>query len=153
MRLTEFYLNYAETQIALGNEDVAREYINMVRSRPSVNMPDITSSGDDLIRDYRNERAVELHLEDMRFWDLLRWKAAPGNIDLDPVRGLSRVTMDWSQAQEGDLLGILNYTYGEVEEVDPRFPWPGDHYYLFPIPREEIQRSNNNMVQNPGYGD
>lgn len=153
MRLPEFYLNYAETQIALGNEDVAREYINMVRSRPSVNMPDITSSGDDLIRDYRNERAVELHLEDMRFWDLLRWKAAPGNIDLDPIRGLTRVTMDWSEAQEGDLLGILNYTYGEVDEVDPRFPWPGDYYYLFPIPREEIQRSNNNMVQNPGYGD
>ncbi|MEX2513267.1 MAG: RagB/SusD family nutrient uptake outer membrane protein, partial [Cyclobacteriaceae bacterium] len=72
---------------------------------------------------------------------------------LDPIRGLSRVTMDWSEAQEGDLLGILNYTYGEVEEVDPRFPWPGEHYYLFPIPREEIQRSNNNMVQNPGYGD
>ncbi|MEX2567454.1 MAG: RagB/SusD family nutrient uptake outer membrane protein, partial [Cyclobacteriaceae bacterium] len=144
MRLPEFYLNYAETQIALGNEDVAREYINLVRQRPSVNMPDITSSGDDLVRDYRNERAVELHLEDSRFWDLLRWKAAPGNIDLDPIRGLSKVTMDWSEAQEGDLMGILNYTYGEVDEVDPRFPWPGEHYYLFPIPREEIQRSNNN---------
>ena len=152
MRLAEFYLNYAETQIALGNEDVARQYINLVRKRPSVNMPDITSTGVDLVRDYRNERAVELHLEDSRFWDLLRWKAAPGNIDLNPIRGLSSVKMDWTGAQEGDLIGTLNYEYGEITATDPRFEWPGDYYYLLPIPREEIQRSNNKIEQNPGYG-
>ncbi len=151
MRLAEFYLNYAEIQIALGNEDVARQYINLVRQRPSVNMPEITSTGADLIRDYRNERAVELHLEDTRFFDLLRWKAAPGNIDLNPIRGLTEVTMDWSDAKEGDLLGELNYTYGEITAVDPRSRWPGDYYYLFPIPREEVQRSNNSIEQNPGY--
>ncbi|GAB3650229.1 RagB/SusD family nutrient uptake outer membrane protein [Echinicola sediminis] len=151
MRLAEFYLNYAEIQIALGNEDLAREYINRVRRRPSVNMPDITSSGADLVRDYRNERAVELHLEDSRFFDLMRWKAAPGNVDLNPIRGLTKVTMDWTGASEGDLMGTLNYTYGEIEAIDPRSAWPGDHYYLFPIPRVEIQRSNNNIEQNPGY--
>ncbi|HET8735946.1 MAG TPA: RagB/SusD family nutrient uptake outer membrane protein, partial [Pricia sp.] len=151
MRLAEFYLNYAEIQIALGNEDVARQYINLVRQRPSVNMPDITSTGADLIRDYRNERAIELHLEDTRFFDLLRWKAAPGHIDLNPIRGLTEVTMDWSGAKEGDLLGELSYSYGEITAVDPRSPWPGDYYYLFPIPREEVQRSNNSIEQNPGY--
>lgn len=152
MRLTEFYLNYAEIQIALGNEDLAREYINKVRRRPSVSMPDISSSGAALVREYRNERAVELHLEDMRFFDLMRWKDAPGKVDLNPIRGLTSVTMDWTGAQEGDLLGTLNFTYGEITAADPRSTWPGDHYYLFPIPREEIQRSNNNLVQNPGYG-
>ena len=151
MRLAEFYLNYAEIQIALGDEDLAREYINLVRSRPSVNMPDITSTGADLVRDLRNERAVELHLEDMRFFDLMRWKAAPGNVDLWPIRGLTSVLMDWTGAVEGDLVGDLSYTYGEIEGPDPRAPWPGDYYYLFPIPREEIQRSNNNIEQNPGY--
>ncbi len=151
MRLAEFYLNYAEIQMALGNEDVAREYINKVRKRESVNMPDITSSGADLVRAYRNERAVELHLEDMRFFDLMRWKAAPGNVDLNPVRGLTSVTMDWTGAEEGDLLGELEYTYGPITSADPRSPWPGDYYYLLPIPREEIQRSNNSIEQNPGY--
>lgn len=150
MRLAEFYLNYAEIQIALGNEDIAREYINKVRSRPSVNMPDISSTGADLVRDYRNERAIELHLEDTRFFDLMRWKAAPGTIDA-PVRGLTSVTMDWSGASAGDALGELSYEYGEIVEADPRSSWPGEHYYLFPIPREEIQRSNNNIAQNPGY--
>jgi starch-binding outer membrane protein, SusD/RagB family len=150
MRLAEFYLNYAEIQIALGNEPLARDYINKIRKRPSVNMPDITSSGNDLVRDYRNERAIELHLEDSRFFDLMRWKAAPGNVDV-PVRGLTSVTMDWTGAQPGDLFGKLNFTYGVVAAAEVRAPWPGDYYYLFPIPNDEIKKSNNALVQNPGY--
>jgi hypothetical protein len=150
LRLTEFYLNYAEIQIALGDESVARDYINKIRKRPSVNMPDITSSGTDLVRDYRNERAIELHLEDHRFYDLMRWKAAPGNIDI-PIRGLSIVTMDWTGAQPGDLLGKLSYTYGVIDAAETRKPWKGDFYYLLPIPRDEIQKSNNALKQNPGY--
>ncbi len=151
MRLAEFFLNYAEIQMALGNEPLAREYINKVRRRPSVNMPDITSTGADLVREYRNERAVELHLEDSRFFDLMRWKAAPGKVDLNPIRGLAEVTMDWSTASEGDAMGTLHYTYGEITTADERSPWPGDYYYLLPIPREEIKRSNNSIKQNPGY--
>jgi hypothetical protein len=150
LRIAEFYLNYAEIQIALDNEPLAREYINKVRKRPSVNMPDITSSGDDLVRDYRNERTIELHLEDHRFFDLMRWKAAPGNIDI-PIRGLTSVTMDWTGAQAGDLLGKLSYTYGIIDAAEARKPWPGDFYYLLPIPREEIKRSHDAIKQNPGY--
>lgn len=150
MRLAEFYYNYAEIQIALGNENEAREYINKVRSRPSVNMPDITSTGAELVREYKNERAVELHLEDSRFFDLMRWKDAPGKVDRKPL-GLTSVTMDWTGAAEGDLIGKLHYTYGEVIGPDPRAPWPGDYYYVFPIPRVEIQRSNNKLEQNPVY--
>ena len=150
MRLAEFYLNYAEIQMALGNEAVAREYINKVRKRPSVNMPDITSSGTDLVRDYRNERAIELHLEDSRFWDLMRWKAAPGNVDIT-IRGLSGVTMDWTGAQPGDMLGKLSFTYGVIDAAEQRSAWKGDYYYLFPIPNDEIKKSSNTLVQNPGY--
>ena len=150
MRLPEFYLNYAEIQIALGNEALARDYINKVRKRASVNMPDITSSGSDLVQEYRNERAIELLLEDSRFFDLMRWKAAPGNVDI-AVRGLSKVTMDWTGAQPGDLLGKLKYTYGVIPEAEVRTVWKGDYYYLFPIPSVEIKKSNNALIQNPGY--
>ena len=150
LRLAEFYLNYAEIQIALGNEALAREYINKIRRRPSVNMPDITSSGADLVRDYRNERAIELHLEDHRFFDLMRWKAAPGNIDI-PIKGLTSVKMDWTGAQQGDLLGKLSYTYGVIDNAEVRNPWKGDYYYLLPIPRDEIKKSHDAIKQNPGY--
>ncbi len=150
MRLAEFYLNYAEIQMALGNEALAREYINKVRKRSSVNMPDITATGAGLVRAYRNERAIELHLEDSRFFDLMRWKAAPGNIDI-PIRGLTKVTMDWTGAQPGDLMGKISYTYGVIPEAEVRKPWKGDHYYLLPIPNDEIRKSNNTLQQNPGY--
>lgn len=150
MRLTEFILNYAEIQIALGDEGKARDYINMIRSRPSTNMPDISSSGAALVRDYRNERAIELHLEDQRFYDIMRWKAAPGMVDI-PIRGLTSVKMDWTGAQAGDLLGKLSYTYGEIPEAEKRNDWPGDYYYLFPIPNDEVRRSNGALEQNPGY--
>ena len=113
-------------------------------------MPDITSTGADLVRDYRNERAIELHLEDQRFFDLMRWKAAPGNIDI-PVRGLTSVKMDWTGAQAGDLLGKLSYTYGVIAEAEVRKPWKGDYYYLLPIPRDEIKKSHDAIKQNPGY--
>jgi hypothetical protein len=150
MRISEFYLNYAEIQIALGNEDVARQYINKVRKRPSVNMPDIISSGADLVKEYRNERAIELLLEDSRFFDLMRWKAAPGRVDI-PIRGLTKVTMDWAGAHAGDMLGKLSFTYGVIAEAEVRTPWKGDHYYLFPIPNVEIKKSNGAIKQNPGY--
>ncbi|TLV03913.1 RagB/SusD family nutrient uptake outer membrane protein [Dyadobacter luticola] len=150
MRLTEFYLNYAEIEIALGNEAVAREYINKVRKRASVNMPDIKSTGAALVRDYRNERAIELHLEDTRFFDLMRWKAAPGNVDI-AIRGLTKVTMDWTGTKPGDALGKMTYTYGVIPEAEVRKPWKGDYYYLFPIPNTEIRKSNGVLKQNPGY--
>lgn len=143
IRLGELYLNYAEIQIALGNEELAREYINRVRSRPSVNMPPITATGAELVEVYRKERAVELALEDHRFFDLLRWKAGPGNIDINPVYGLDMVTRDWSDG------GRFFFGYGPVNTQ--RAPWPGDYYYLLPIPRAEINRSKGGIEQNPGY--
>lgn len=152
MRLAEFYLNYAEIEMALGKEDVARTYINKVRSRASVGMPDIKSSGAKLLRDYRNERAIELCLEDSRFWDLMRWKAAPGNVDI-PIRGLTSVTMDWTGVPPGDInvLGKLAFKYGVIAAAEVRSKWPGDFYYLFPIPDTEIKRSHGVLKQNPGY--
>ncbi len=143
IRLAEMYLNYAEIQIALDNEGEARDYINLVRGRASVNMPPVTATGEELVEVYRKERAVELLLEDHRFFDLLRWKAGPGNIDSNPVNGLQEVTRDWSDG------GKFNFGYGPINTQ--RAPWPGDYYYLLPIPRDEINRSNGGMTQNPGY--
>ncbi len=143
IRLGELYLNYAEIQIALGNESEAINYINMIRSRASVNMPSITATGAELVEVYRKERAVELALEDHRFFDLNRWKAGEGNIDINPVNGLSSVTRDWSDG------GKFNFEYGPVNTQ--RASWPGDFYYLLPIPRDEINRSKGGIEQNPGY--
>jgi hypothetical protein len=59
--------------------------------------------------------------------------------------------MDWTGAKAGDLKGKLSYSYGVIPEAEVRVPWKGDYYYLLPIPRDEIKRSNDAIKQNPGY--
>ncbi len=75
-RLAEMYLNYAEAAYMLGKEDICRDYINKIRHRPDVMMPDVTESGDFLFERLVNERRVELYAETFRYFDLRRWKLA-----------------------------------------------------------------------------
>ncbi len=75
-RLAEMYLNYAECAYMLGREDICREYINKIRQRPDVMMPEVTESGTDLWDRLVNERRVELYAETFRYFDLRRWKLA-----------------------------------------------------------------------------
>lgn len=77
-RLSEIYLNYAEAKFELGDEAIAREYVNKVRRRPGVNLPDIpvTVTGEALRSRIYNERRVELVFEMHRFFDVRRWGIA-----------------------------------------------------------------------------
>lgn len=75
-RLAEMYLNYAECAYMLGKEDICREYINKIRQRPDVLMPEVTESGSNLWDRLVNERRVELYAETFRYFDLRRWKMA-----------------------------------------------------------------------------
>lgn len=63
-RLAEIYMNYAEAEFELGNEAVAREYINKVRAR--ANMPGLPDSvtGETLRTRLYNERRVEFAFEE-----------------------------------------------------------------------------------------
>ena len=75
-RLGEMYLNYAEAAYRTGHEDICRQYINKIRQRPDVMMPEVTESGDNLWDRLVNERRVELYAETFRYFDLRRWKMA-----------------------------------------------------------------------------
>ena len=75
-RLAEMYLNYAECAYKVGNEALCREYINKVRQRPDVMMPEVTETGENLWDRLVNERRVELYAETFRYFDLRRWKMA-----------------------------------------------------------------------------
>ncbi|HEY5368068.1 MAG TPA: RagB/SusD family nutrient uptake outer membrane protein [Hanamia sp.] len=86
-RLAEIYLNYAEAEFALGNEDVCRQYISKVRAR--VGMPAIPASvtGEALRARLYNERRIELAFEGQRFFDIRRWKIADV-IENRPIYGM-----------------------------------------------------------------
>ncbi|MEM9260018.1 MAG: RagB/SusD family nutrient uptake outer membrane protein, partial [Bacteroidota bacterium] len=75
IRYTEAVLNYVEASIELGDEDIAREWLNRIRFRSG--MPAINDTGDDLRDRYRNERRVELAYEEHRYHDARRWLIAP----------------------------------------------------------------------------
>jgi hypothetical protein len=76
-RLAEMYLNYAECAYMTGDETTCRTYINKVRHRADVMMPDVTESGTSLFDRLVNERRIELAFETFRYFDLRRWKLAP----------------------------------------------------------------------------
>ena len=135
-RLAEIYLNYAEAEYHLGNEDVAREYVNKVRARASVNMPPIDESGEALLERIYHERRIELAFEGHRYFDLRRWKIA----DNEPLYGFIITKTDNGFAYERSMVSLAS------RETD----WK-DAFFVLPIHYQEIQKSNNSLEQNPGY--
>ncbi|WP_455786444.1 RagB/SusD family nutrient uptake outer membrane protein [Parabacteroides goldsteinii] len=135
-RLAEFYLNYAEIMYELGNEEQAREYVNKVRARQSVNMPPVTASGEKLRDKIRNERRVELAFEGHRFFDVRRWCIADETENRDLLAMNIQKQADGSKTYEVTMLLKRSFL---------------EQHKLVPIPRTEIDKSEGSLVQNPGY--
>lgn len=80
IRYAEVLLSYLEAKLEAGqviDQALLNATINKVRGRASVNMPPITQTNPALLRPIlRNERRVELAMEGIRLWDLLRWGIA-----------------------------------------------------------------------------
>ena len=135
-RLAEFYLNYAEAEFYLGNEEECRNAINRVRNRESVKMPAVIESGDQLLEKLRNERRIELVFENHRYFDLRRWRIAEVYENID-AKGIEVVKKD-----DG------TFSYNPITVLERKFL---PQHYLLPIPRSEIIKSNNSLMQNPYY--
>lgn len=139
MRYAEILLDYAEAQNeAVGPDGTVYNAINSIRARASVNMPPLPSglSQAQMRIAIRNERRVELAFEEQRFYDVRRWKIADSTENV-PAYGISI-------NKSGNT-----FTYNKIVALDGRkFE---DKEYWLPIPRAEIQASNNQLEQNPGY--
>ena len=143
-RLGEFYLNYAEAMFHYMNGDAmakgegildmsANDAINVLRSRPGIDMPLFGSetNGNVWEERYMRERMVELAFEGHRFWDVRRWKKGDQFFTkINTVR----------IARDGTV------TRGPVIS---RGAWH-DKYYFYPIPFGELQKAQN-LTQNPGW--
>ena len=79
IRFADVLLMAAEALAEEGDYVQARIYLNMVRNRAQ--LPDVTTSGDNLINDIYKERRVELVGEGHRFFDLVRTGRAAQEID------------------------------------------------------------------------
>ena len=64
-----------EASAELGETGDALTYLNKIRHRAG--LPDVTGlSGDLLIDAIRHERRIEMVYENVRFWDIRRWRGS-----------------------------------------------------------------------------
>jgi hypothetical protein len=153
LRYADVLLMAAECEVEadVGSLDRARELVNQVRGR-MVDHPEywVRFDNDSLASNYqiarypvgglsdpfqtqngareavRFERRLELGMEGHRFWDLKRW-------------GLAKSTLNAYVEKESLTRAYLD---GVVFE---------DKHIRFPIPQEEIDKSEKTLHQNPGY--
>lgn len=119
-RLAEMYLNYAECAYMTGNEALCRQYINKVRSRSDVRMPEIKESGEALWDRLVNERRVELAFEAIRYFDVRRWKTAQFYENV-PFAGMR--TMVLRNGSRNDTIYRVAHPYDE-SRTHTCYYWP-----------------------------
>jgi starch-binding outer membrane protein, SusD/RagB family len=135
MRYAEVLLNYAEACNELGETGEATANINLVRNRAG--MPDFTG---DITAALRYERQMEFIFENVRWYDIRRWKI------LDKV--LTTATgVDIIETHNLDN-DSRTTTWRQIS-VQNRGPVSSKMYW-FPIPIDEMNRAPQ-LIQNPGY--
>lgn len=142
IRYAEILLNYAEAQ----NEDKGPDAsvydaINKVRERVVMPLVPQGLSKEDMRKVIRHERRIELAFEDFRYWDVKRWKQAE-NLFSNSTNQVRRVTIANGPG------GVKSYTYSAIPNYPRVFL---EKHYLFPIPKVEMDKPGNKMLQNPGW--
>lgn len=134
MRYAEVLLNYAEACMELGDNTTASTYINMIRTRSA--LPDFTG---DIETALRHERQIEYAYEDLRWYDIRRWK-----ILLDVITNAKG--MDIVETKNLDN-GTITTTWQLINCQDRSAV---KKMYWIPIPNTEIKKAPQ-LVQNPNY--
>lgn len=138
LRYADILLMYAEAKNETGNLEEARIYLNMIRTRTGVNMPEIASglSKEALREKIRHERLIELAFEESHFHDVRRWGIAP-KVGSGQVYG-AKITKNSDGSLKYDTQVLETRTFTST-------------YALFPIPQDEINKNPNLGPNNPGY--
>ncbi|WP_211093346.1 MULTISPECIES: RagB/SusD family nutrient uptake outer membrane protein [Flammeovirga] len=150
LRYADVLLMNAEAAYHLGNEGMARQRVNEVRDRArnmtypkgwteesndyterdnSAALPEVTASGNDLLAAILHERRVELSLEGLRLWDLLRTDNYEAAIQKDNIGYRDEIT--------GSTV-VSNMEGKKLNGVP-----------VLPIPAAEV--ASFGLTQNPGY--
>ncbi|MGM0375750.1 MAG: RagB/SusD family nutrient uptake outer membrane protein [Bacteroidota bacterium] len=160
-RFAETLLNHAEAAFHLGYEDEARNMVNKIRERarnstyargfdegsldyPSTgfsdNLPDVEGSGEELLEAIYHERRVELAMEAIRFWDLVR--TGRYTQVLEKIRTTFK-------GPEGENLLYENVSLEENATSHSIEGPNGNIVPLSPIPNREV--ADWGIEQNPDY--
>ena len=161
LRLAEMYLIYAEALLKADRTDDAIAQVNIIRDRVGLkglreSGVDVSSS-DKVLEAILNERACELGLEDVRFFDMIRYKRA--DLFQRPLHGLLIQRADggtgsWSDKPEASRgPKPTQFTYTSFKLSNSGGSWCNGFdpkWYLAAFPVSEVNKGYG-LVQNPGW--
>jgi hypothetical protein len=139
LRLPEIYLSYAEAlnEINGGPTPEAYEYVNKVRNRVDLGNLPTGLTQEEFREAVLRERALEFGYEEVRWYDVIRWKK-------EEVFKKTLHGMDITRNDDGSF----NYDRWEL----PTRQWANDFspkWYLSPFSRSEMLKGY--LIQNPGW--
>lgn len=157
IRTTQVWLDYAEamneaygpTTIPAGYTYSALDAINKVRNRVGmVNVrPEFTIDIPTFRNAIRDERAVELLLENNRWWDIRRWMIAEDLFNnANPIKGVKVIASNATTLKPNSG-NVFSYQLMDVTEEIRVFQ---KKHYWYPLGKDEVNRLNN-VKQNPGW--
>lgn len=146
IRMPEVYLSIAEAMNQLGVAGVkdefgrdAYDYINIVRHRAG--MPEVRKvEGQELVDILLHERVVEFGAEEMRYFDLIRWKRS--DLLSTPLEMLV------IKMEGRDTAGKPIFSY-QRSVTNEKYSWK-DYWYLIAFSQAEINKKYG-LIQNPGW--
>lgn len=158
-RMGEVLLNYAEAKFELGEFDqtVADQTINKLRARGNVadlnlaNIPNDPTRDSDVaapLWEIRRERGIEFLAEGLgRVFDIKRWKKM---VEYGDDVKLGRWVKNSDYGNKLPIQGGAAEGYVEPWKAQGLPPGVPEHYYLEPIPSDQIVL-NPQLTQNSGW--
>jgi hypothetical protein len=134
IRYADVLLMWAEALVELSDLTEAEAKVKAIRDRVSMPTLPANFANQPTARSYvRDERRREFVNEGINFFDEMRWRT-------------------WKQAKfrvgaDGAAKGKSETVWGA--SIQP-YSWPGDHIYVWPVPRTETQK-NANLKPTPNW--
>lgn len=125
LRLSEVYLIRAEAYYWMNDDENAQKDLSSLKRKRISGFGSVSASGDDLLKEIKNERARELYMEGFRLSDLKRWH--------EPIKREKQL-----YSIDGSNNNQLNVKY-----TDPKY-----RFTTWPIPKHEIEATNGLVVGN-----
>ncbi len=181
LSLSEMYLNYAEALVqADGNLTEAIRQVDIVRQRVGLKglvecnpTKNLTTDREALLEEIMRERAIELDLQDSRYFDLIRYKR--GDILARPLHGMriyrlvkNTTTGEWERSErqwynldrkrarqgQDNYYEPSHFDYEKFEITNgARYWWANGFdpkWYMQPFPVTEVNKGYG-LTQNAGW--
>lgn len=160
IRYAEILLIYAEAQFNMQGETLTQGQIDMtinkLRDRVGMHhmiLAELGAWGMDLKTELHRERRVEMSLDGMRYFDILRWKEGEkmlGKAVIGPHIDVCQNDLGANPFPDNGLDEFGNIIFEKSEKQGGLNHFDPSKHYLWPVPYVE-RNKNENLGQNPGW--